>query len=68
MKPEKDVSIMIELLPDGWHVVVHVDGALVERSPPLSDRDTARKAAEIVSERFEAKFSRAGGGKWRRYR
>lgn len=63
MKP-KEVSIMIERAADGWHVVVHVDGALVERSPPLPDRDTAMAKAKVVKDKFEA----AVGRNWRRER
>jgi hypothetical protein len=62
----KEVAIMIERGADGrWHVVVHVNGALVERSPAFQDRDIARRMAEIVSERFEAQFHRVNG-KWKR--
>lgn len=61
----KDIKIMIQLEPDGWHVIAQVDGSVVERSPALPDRDTAIEKAEIVQERFEAKFGRLQG-RWRK--
>lgn len=61
MRPEKDVSIMIEQWPDGWHVVVYVDGVSVERSPPFPDRGCARRKAKVVAEKFESKF-----GNWKK--
>ena len=56
---------MIVQEADGWHVVVLIDGALVQRSPPLPDRKTAIEKAEIVSSKFEAEFHHVGGH-WRR--
>lgn len=64
MKPEK-ITILIEQEADGWHVIAHVDGALVEKSPPLPGREYARAMAEKVSERFEAQFHRVNGN-WKR--
>ena len=62
----KGVSIMIQQEPDGWHVIASIDGAVAQKSPPLPDHDAATKAAEIVRQRFEAKFSRRDH--WRRER
>jgi hypothetical protein len=58
---------MIQQESDGWHVVVHVDGQLIQRSPVLRNREAAVTAAEVISEKFEANFKRVGG-RWRKTR
>lgn len=58
MMADRIITITIEQISDGWHVVVYVDGEIVEASPPIADHLEARRTAQRASELYKAKFAR----------